>query len=97
MVEPGATQDAAAAAPRDSGEGWRREEARHWRRLVLDESALRTKNNWDDLDGFHGKVRNVGRSVGLTWPQLQQVVQRFDVPFEVHGARHLLVMIEALR
>lgn len=95
MVEPGATQDAAAAAPRDAGEGWRREEVR--RRLVLDESALRTKNNWDDLDGFHGEVRYVGRSVGLTWPQLQQVVQRFDVPFEVHGARHLLAVIETLR
>lgn len=97
MVEPGATQDAAAAAPKDSGEGWRREEVAHWHRLVLDESALRRKNNWDDLDGFHGKVWYVGRSVGLTWPQLQQVVQGFDVPLEVHGARHLLAMIETLR
>lgn len=69
---------------------------RHWRWLVLDESALRRKNNWDDLDGFHGNVRYVGRSVGLTWPQLQQVVQRFDVPFEVHSARHLLAIIETL-
>lgn len=32
----------------------------------------------------------------LTWPQLQQVVQRLDMSFEIHGTRYLFTVTESL-